>query len=241
MKCIAIDDEPIALAILSQYCERRGGIELETYSNPRLGMQRIKESRPELVFMDIEMGSTSGVALARELPKECGLIFTTAYAHYAIDGFEVNAIDFLHKPFFYDRFGRAMQKAEERLRMNRMLSLSQNPERQITLKVQYKNMAVSTDDILYIEAMDNYIKVYRINKPVIVSQINLKNLMPLLPEREFIRIHRSYVAAVNKIAKFTKQQIVLTDSTTLPIGRMYAEEVYDQLQKKGGRLGSVTE
>lgn len=91
IRCIAIDDEPIALSIVRQYCERRGGIELETYSSPRAGMARVKEWRPDVVFLDIEMNGTSGIELARELPPACCLVFTTAYAHYALDGFEVDA------------------------------------------------------------------------------------------------------------------------------------------------------
>ena len=102
IRCIAIDDEPIALSIVRQYCERRGGIVLETFSSPRLGMQRVQEWRPDIVFLDIEMNGVSGLDLARELPSACCLIFTTAYAHYALDGFETNAVDFLHKPYFYD-------------------------------------------------------------------------------------------------------------------------------------------
>ena len=111
MKVIAIDDEPIALEIVKRYCERIGGIALETYSSPSIGMQRIRECHPDVVFLDIEMNSTSGIELAKQLPPSCCLIFTTAYAHYALDGFEVNAVDFLHKPYFYERFERAIQKS----------------------------------------------------------------------------------------------------------------------------------
>lgn len=121
IKCIAIDDEPIALSIISRYCEQHGGIELETYSSPRIGMQRIRNWLPDVVFLDIEMNGTSGIELARQLPQSCCLIFTTAYAHYALEGFEVNAVDFLHKPFFYERFNRAMQRAEQWLRMHDLL------------------------------------------------------------------------------------------------------------------------
>lgn len=233
MKCIAIDDEPIALAILKKYCDRHGDMELETYSNPRLGMQRVMETRPDLVFLDIEMNGVSGIDLARRLPHECCLIFTTAYADYALEGFEADAIDFLHKPFFYSRFERAVQKAETWIKMNRMMTLAESSERQIMLKVEYKNVAVSVDDILYIESMDNYVKLYRIGKPTIMSQISLKSLMTLLPEREFLRTHRSFAVPVSRIARFTRQQIELTDGATrLPIGRMYADEVAAALTRR---------
>lgn len=110
IKCIAIDDEPIALSIIRRYCEQRGNVALETYTSPRQGMLRIREWKPDVVFLDIEMNDVSGMELARRLPACCCLIFTTAYAQYALEGFEVNAVDFLHKLYFYDRFERAMQK-----------------------------------------------------------------------------------------------------------------------------------
>ena len=235
MKCIAIDDEPIALAIIRQYCERRGGMELETYSNSKLGMQRVMETRPDLVFLDIELNGVSGIELAKGLPKECCLVFTTAYAQYALDGFEVNALDFLHKPFFYNRFERAVQKAENWLRMNRLIVLSEMSQRKIMLKSEYKNVAVLIDDILYVEAMDNYVKVFRMNQPTVVSQISLKNLIQALPENDFIRVHRSYVVAVKKVSRFTKQQLTLTDaSVQIPVGRMYADEVFKILTAMNG-------
>lgn len=226
MKCIAIDDEPIALAIIRRYCERRGGMELETYSHPQLGMQRIREQKPDLVFMDIEMNGVSGIELARELPKECCLIFTTAYAQYALEGFELNAIDFLHKPFFYERFERAVHKAEDWIRVNRLAASCESSERQLILKVEYKNVIVSLDDILYIEAMNNYVKVHRLTKPTLLSQISLTKITELLPEQEFIRVHRSYVVALNKVTQFIKQELVLTGSSArIPIGKLYAEKV----------------
>ena len=178
IRCIAIDDEPVALSIIRNYCERHDGIILETYSSPRLGMQRISEWKPDLVLLDIEMNGTSGIELARQLPSSCCLIFTTAYAHYALDGFEVNAVDFLHKPYFYERFERAMQKAEQWLRMNDLLRASESPDRQLLLKSEYKNVTVSVDAILYIESMDNYIKVHLADGTSVLSKIpcaRLKN------------------------------------------------------------------
>lgn len=232
MKCIAIDDEPIALAIIAQYCERKGNIELETFTNPQSGMLRIKESHPDLVLLDIEMNGVSGVELAKQLPLDCCLIFTTAYAQYALDGFEVNAVDFLHKPFFYERFDRAVQKAEAWIKVHRMMSLPKSVERQITLKVEYKNVTIPTDNILYIEAMDNYIKLYRINKTTVLSQITIKRILEMLPSDEFIRVHRSYIVPISKVVRFTKQQVLLTDALIeIPIGRIYAEQVYARLMR----------
>lgn len=110
MKCIAIDDEPVALSIIRQFCQRSGDIELTTYTDPVEGLQRVKDVRPDLVFLDIEMGGINGIDVARQLPAGVFLVFTTAYAEFAVDGFDLDAVDFLHKPFSYSRFERAVEK-----------------------------------------------------------------------------------------------------------------------------------
>ncbi|MDE5677087.1 LytTR family DNA-binding domain-containing protein [Phocaeicola sp.] len=226
IRCIAIDDEPIALGIIRRYCEQRGGVELETYSAPRLGMQRVSEWKPDIVFLDIEMNGTSGIELARQLPASCCLIFTTAYAHYALEGFEVNAVDFLHKPYFYERFDRAMQKAEQWLRMHDLLRVSESSVRQLLLKSEYKNVAVSMDTIIYIESIDNYIKVHLTDGTSVLSKIPLRSIEEQLPSDEFLRIHRSFVVARRRIAGFTRSEVRLEkECGTLPVGKKYVEAV----------------
>lgn len=233
MKCIAIDDEPIALSIISRYCEQRGGIELETCSSPSLGMQRIREWMPDIVFLDIEMNGISGIDLARQLPRSCCLIFTTAYAHYALDGFEVNAVDFLHKPYFYERFNRAMQKAEQWLRMNDLLHVSESAERQLVLKSEYKNVNVSVDFILYIESIDNYVKVHLADGTSVLSKISLRATEEQLPQGEFVRIHRSFLVPRSRITSFSRSQVTLGKyGITLPIGKKYLDDVTLLCQKQ---------
>jgi len=235
MKCIAIDDEPIALNIISQYCRRRGGLQIETYSSPRLGMQRIREWQPDIVFLDIEMNGISGIELARELPLSCCLIFTTAYAHYALEGFEVNAVDFLHKPYFYDRFDRAVQKAEQWLKMHDLLSVSEAASRQLVLKVEYKNVTISIDTILYIESIDNYVKIHGTDGKTVLSKITLRSLEEQLPQGEFIRIHRSFLVPKKRVAKFSRSEVVLVKSgKSLPVGKKYAEDAMMLLGKEEG-------
>ena len=193
IRCVAIDDEPIALSIVRRYCERRGGVELETYSSPRIGMRRIEAWRPDIVLLDIEMNGVSGLDLARRLPASCCLIFTTAYAHYALDGFEVNAVDFLHKPYFYERFERALQKAEQWLRMHDLLRASESASRQLFLKADYKNVSVAVDAILYVESIDNYVRVHLADGTSVLSKMPLRSIEELLPSEEFVRRHRSFV------------------------------------------------
>ncbi|MGM9868994.1 MAG: LytR/AlgR family response regulator transcription factor [Sodaliphilus sp.] len=229
LKCVAIDDEPIALAILSQYCAKYGNIELQTFTSPVLGMARVKAVHPDVVFLDIELNGVSGLQFAKELPENCALIFTTAYAHYALNGFEANAIDFLHKPFFYERFTRAMQKVEHWCRMNDLLRFSDSEHRQITVKADYKNVPISVDRILFVESVDNYVRIQLVDGASVMSKMPLSTLMERLPEQEFLRIHRSYIVSINRIVRFSATEVVM-DGKSLPIGKKYAEIVKQKLK-----------
>lgn len=187
------------------------------------------------MLLDIEMNGTSGIELARQLPPSCCLIFTTAYAHYALEGFEVNAVDFLHKPYFYARFDRAMQKAEQWLKMHDLLAASESPARQLHLKSEYKNVSVSADAILYIESIDNYVKVHLADGMSVLSKISLRTVEEQLPQGEFIRIHRSFLVPRCRIAGFSRFEVTLTkDGRTLPVGRKYLEEVVSLLRENDG-------
>jgi DNA-binding LytR/AlgR family response regulator len=150
MNCIAIDDEPVALSVLARYCERMGGMELKTYSDPVVGMHEVLRAAPDLLFLDIRMGEISGVELAREIPKGTFLVFTTAYAQYAVDGFDLDAVDFLHKPFSYPRFCRAVEKARQLQALRELSQRSAPEEETITVKVEYRNVKIPLSEIVYI-------------------------------------------------------------------------------------------
>ena len=221
IKCVAIDDEPIALSIIQEYCRRYGEIELQCFTSPIEGMSCVKATHPDIVFIDIEMNSHNGLQLAKEMPEGTCIIFTTAYSQYALDGFNVDAVDFLHKPFFYPRFEHAMKKAIVLINAK-----GSNGKRQdtITLKVEYKTVVVDVDDISYIEAMDNYVKVYRYGLPTIISQITMKEMEALLPSDRFIRVHRSFIVSLRGIEKFSNRQIFLKNiDSYIPVGRTYTE------------------
>lgn len=219
IKCIAIDDEPIALSIIEEYCRRYGNIDLQTFTSPVEGMECIAATRPAIVFLDIEMNSHNGIDLARQLPPDTCLIFTTAYSQYALDGFNADAVDFLHKPIFYPRFERAMEKAM------RFCKKEDTPGRSaITLKVEHKNVVVNLEEITHIEAMDNYIKVFRSNLPMILSQITMKEMESLLPSERFVRVHRSYIIAYSAVEKFSNRKIYIRNlATPVPVGRKYTD------------------
>lgn len=221
IKCAAIDDEPIALSIISEYCRRFGDIDLECFTSPIAGMEHIASTRPDIVFLDIEMNSHNGIDLARRLPQGTCVIFTTAYSQYALDGFDADAIDFLHKPIFYPRFERAMEKA---IRWIGSKTADPGQSDAITLKVEHKTVVVHIGDITFIEAMDNYVKVYRHNRPMVLSQITMKEMEAMLPADRLIRVHRSYIVALSAIDRFSNRKIYLHGyERPIPVGRKYIE------------------
>ena len=221
IKCVAIDDEPIALSIIQEYCKRFGDIDLQCFTSPIEGMACVKSTYPEIVFLDIEMNSHNGVELAKDMPEDTCIIFTTAYSQYALDGFNVDAVDFLHKPIFYPRFEHAMQKA---LVLVKAKGGEVKRHDTIILKVEYKTVVVDVGDISYVEAMDNYVKVYRWGLPTVISQITMKEIETLLPDDRFIRVHRSFIVALSAIEKFSNRQIFLKNfERPIPVGRTYTE------------------
>lgn len=220
IKCVAIDDEPIALDILREYCRRYGDMELQCFTSPVHGMECVRATLPDIVFLDIEMQSHNGIDLARELPAGTCLIFTTAFSQYALDGFNVDAVDFLHKPIFYPRFERAMEKARKYIGA----SVRDDSDGAVTLKSGHKNVVVNLGDILLIEAMDNYVKVIRRNMPTVLSQITMKDMESMLHDGLFVRVHRSYIVAVKAVERFSNRTIYLRDfGRPVPVGRKYVE------------------
>lgn len=226
IRCVAIDDEPIALSIINEYCRKFDGLSLNSFSSPVEGMSFIEETRPDIVFMDIEMNSHNGLDLASDLPPDTCLIFTTAYAQYAIDGFNVDAIDFLHKPIFYPRFERAVNKAIKWLKATRGSesdnTMTAAEPGSLTVKSDHKNIRIYFPDITYIEAMDNYVKIHRQNAPTIVTQTTMKDMESTLPEKDFIRVHRSFIVSVKDVEDFSSRRLTLRPgSVSIPIGRKY--------------------
>ena len=216
--CIAIDDEPFALTVIKSFCERKGGISLTVYDEPRVGFEAIKREQPDLVLLDIEMNSISGLEIAQHLLEKTVLVFTTAHAQFTLEGFNLDAVDFLHKPFAYDRFEVALNKAFRRIAMKSAVQTKES----ITVKQEYNNVVIPLDDILYVEAMENYTKIYRREKGYVLSRMSLKSILEMLPEQQFFRIHKSYIVPVHNVAGYVSHRVTLhTPSIELPIGQTY--------------------
>ncbi len=225
MKCVAIDDEPMALEVIKSFCQRVGDIELHTFTNPLAGIDHVKRTHPELLFLDVKMGEVSGVNLAREIPQGTFLVFTTAYAQYAIDGFDLNAVDFLHKPFSFTRFEKAVNKVQQAIRLVNYSAAPPLEGAEITVKVEYKNVTVQLSSILYVQAMDNYVKIFTTDGRTVVTQMSMKSLETMLPEGDFVRVHKSYIVPRHRIESYSRTLLTLTGGTKIPVGRAYADKL----------------
>jgi DNA-binding LytR/AlgR family response regulator len=237
MKCIAIDDEPPALKLLAHYCSRVPSVQLlGTYTDPLEGIAYIRSMQPNLVFLDIRMPDISGIDITRVLEKDTLVIFTTAHREYAIDGFELDVVDYLLKPFGFERFLKAYNKAEERfLSLQKKKNVKQAAGKTIAFKYNYRSVQLPLPAILYIEAFDNYVKIVTPGKTY-MPVMTMKKIQEFLPEAEFLRVHKSFIVAVGKIRSFNSEQVV-TESKTIPVGRYYRKDFMDRMEALKRRNG----
>ncbi|MCW3109662.1 MAG: DNA-binding response regulator, LytR/AlgR family [Segetibacter sp.] len=229
MRCIAIDDEPLALQLITEYASRISFLSLEkTFTNPDEAKAWLQQNEVDLLLLDIQMPDINGLQFYKSLPKKPPVIFTTAYSEYAVEGFNVDAVDYLLKPFEYDRFLKAVFKAREYLEFltNQELQMAS-----IFVKVDYQLMKINLKDIELIEGLDDYIRIHIKPKPVL-TLMTLKSLQEKLPSHEFIRIHRSYIVPTSKIESFGKSKVKVAGKE-IPVGSSY-NEVYQQLLKSKG-------
>lgn len=223
IRCIAIDDEPLALSVIESFCKRRGGILLSAYSEPCKGLEAIYREKPQIVFLDMRMNSVSGLEIARNLVGTCAVVFTTAYADFALDGFELDAADFLHKPFSYERFCHAVEKA-----MQHLPALLDGQSDTILVRQEYKEVPVHTGEIIYIQAMGNYIRIFLSGDRCVISRTSLKNISDSLPQGMFIQTHRSYIVPVASVTSFSQSRLTISGNgkeISLPVGRAYRESL----------------
>jgi Response regulator of the LytR/AlgR family len=228
--CLLVDDEPPALDVLKNYIASVSTLELAgTCSSAVEALNLLQEQTIDLLFLDIQMPHLLGTDLVRTLKNPPKVIFTTAYRKFAIEGFELDAVDYLLKPISFERFLKAVNKVMEtnlRVTENTDILYSQQNNSQnsfINLRADRKNLKIPLDDILYIESLKDYIKVVTTTKNIVTKQ-SISSLEEILPGNNFIRIHRSFIVAINKIESFTNDTIEI-GKLELPISRMYRHEV----------------
>jgi len=229
LKCIAVDDEPLALKLVETFIEQTPFLELiTTCDNAVEAMGIIRETKPDVVFLDINMPNLTGMELARLIQDQAGplpkIIFTTAYNHYAIEGYKVNAVDYLLKPFSYEEFLRASSKVLQlHEESNNQFQTFTADDEFIFLKVEYQWVRISLKDICYIESLKDYVKVHlEDSQKALLSLISLKALEEKLPSSKFMRVHRSFIVSLDKISAISKNSIFI-DKIEITVGEQYKE------------------
>ena len=231
-KCIIIDDEPIAIKVIRDHLENFSNVEcLQGFTKALDALEVMNKEDIDLLFLDINMPGISGVEFLKSLHSPPKVIFTTAYRNFAVDAFELDALDYLVKPISFERFLKAMNKffASMQHQVNRPQTLQDKKKEYIILKADKKNHKISLDDILYIESLDNYIKVHTTESSIICYE-RLSGIEKELPESDFIRIHRSYIINLNKVDVFTASYVEIGERN-FTIGRNYKEYALKMLEK----------
>lgn len=232
LNCIIVDDEPAALAQLVRYAEKTPFLKvLGAFNNPLQVLEFLqKQDAPQLILLDIQMPELNGLELSKVLPADIMIIFTTAFEQYAVSGYKVNALDYLLKPIDYSEFLAAVTKAKIRTEQK---TVPDKPEEDyIFLKSEYLQLKINFSAILYIEGLKDYVKVYLSNEPrPILSLTSLKKLEERLPSDRFMRIHRSYIVALDKIDHIERSQVIIKDQR-ITIGEQYRTAFAEFLNKR---------
>lgn len=239
IRCLAIDDEPLALQQLVAYIKKVPFLELQAQCQSAMEARAFLENDTvDAIFCDINMPDLNGMDFVKSLASPPLIIFTTAYSEYAVEGFRVNAVDYLLKPFGLQEFQRAANRLRERLegqreRFEGQKEATEEQEGQdIFLKTDYRIVKVSIPDIRYVEAMSEYLKVWVEGMPKpIITLLSMKKMEERLPDG-FMRIHRSYIINLSKIQEVNKNRVIMDAQTFLPIGDMYKEAFQAYLETK---------
>ena len=239
IKCAIVDDEPLAVELLASYVQKIPFLELVgKYTNATDALHGIGETPVDLLFLDIQMPELNGLELSRMVSDQTRIVFTTAFDQYAVDGFRVNALDYLLKPISYADFLVASNKA---LQWFQLVQQSERPggavqsdsePTSIFVKSESKLLQINLDDIRYIEGLKDYVKIYTEQSPhPILSLMNMKAIEQMLPSSRFIRVHRSFIVQKSKIREIERNRIVFGD-VYIPIGDSYKQAFQDFINAK---------
>lgn len=226
IRCIIVDDEPLSLETLEAYIKDTPSLQLVAQCQDAFqAMDVLKKEQIDLIFLDINMPKLSGISMLKSLKNPPLVVFTTAYSDYAVEGFELDAIDYLLKPFSFERFIKAVNKASDRLRKNENTNKSNG--NYIMLKSDKKMYKIDLDDIMYIQAYGDYVKVISSQK-TLLTHSTMKKMEESLSNEDFIRIHKSYIIALKHIIMIEGNQVKINDEF-LPIGISYKENLFKKL------------
>lgn len=227
IRCLVVDDEPLATKLLAQYINRTEGLQLVMKTTrPREALKKIQEGLVDVVFLDIQMPQLNGIELMKMIGLSCKIVLTTAYTQYALDGFEHGVADYLLKPLTYERFLVAVNKIREKHEINPK-QFSEIPDF-IFVKTGHRIQRLGFSSILYIEALRDYI-AFHTTEGKVLSLENMKSMEAVLPESLFIRIHKSFIVNKSKINFLEKWKVVI-NKTYLPVGETYREKLMGNLK-----------
>ena len=239
INCIAIDDEPLALEIIRDYCSKVPFLNLiRTFDNAVESIEFIRNNKLDLLFLDIQMEDLTGIQLLHALKYRPHVIFTTAYESYAIQGFELDVIDYLLKPISFERFVKSADKVYEKMYADEMLKVKTEPvgtaapseEAFFFVKTETRMEKVRYADVLYIEGMGDYWRIITTNKKI-MTLLNYKKLEEILPSKQFIRVHKSFIVAIDKIESIERNRIKIADRL-IPVSETYHKQFFDQIEKR---------
>ena len=245
VRCIAIDDEPMALRQIKSYIERTEQLELVAVCRSAMEAQEVlKTATADLLFVDINMPDMNGLEFVRSIDSGHYIVFTTAHPEFALEGFKLNAIDYLLKPFSYEEFMKATQKvislvdlverchaAESAIAQNEAEAADKEV---ISVKADYKTQLVKVADIVYLESAGEYVRLHIEGSSTITTLFRLKNMETTLPAAGFLRVHRSYIVNLKRIASYTKGRIFLDNGEYIPLGENYKERFLEYFNKMNG-------
>ncbi|QNM85660.1 response regulator transcription factor [Polaribacter pectinis] len=233
INCVIVDDEPVAREIITSFVDKVPNLNLiKSCKNAMEAFEIMNHQKIDLFFLDINMPDISGLSLAKSINKNSKIIFTTAYREYAVDGFDLQAVDYLLKPISFDRFLQAINKffetkisAEDSVKSKE--DTTENDA--VFVRSDRKMVKIIFDEILYIESLSDYIKIHLVDK-IIVTRETISNIETKLPKRTFLRIHRSYIINFNKIESYTNEFVEIAKNA-IPISRTYKENVLKKLEE----------
>jgi len=226
---IALDDELPALKVIENFCAKTDLIRLDkTFIRPTEALQYVHQTHVDLLFLDINMPSLTGIEFYKSVKTDTMVIFTTAYSEYAVEGFNLKAVDYLLKPFTFSRFLQAVHKATEYFEHRQQKDTL--PSEYLFLRADYSLVKIAIAHINFIEGMDDYLKIHLQDRPPVMVRMTMKAILSQLPTRQFIRVHRSYIVALSRIVNI-RNKIIHLEGKEIPIGVSYEKEFFTQFPK----------
>lgn len=220
LRCVIVDDEPLAIELIKNYIELAPSLSfLNDFEDAIAAAEYLNKTKADLLFLDINMPDISGIDLYKSLKEKPMVIFTTAYKNYAFDGFELNAIDYLLKPIEYIRFKKAITKAVDFFQYQHKFNVE--TDEHIFVHSEYKLIKINTKKILYLESLEDYVKIHLVDDTMILTLMPLKKMMEKVSSNNFKRIHRSFVVAIHHVKSISNKKAKLSNEIELPISDTY--------------------